>query len=236
MVTALQDMTGNSNELLQVALSQAPDPTQFEANLTDAAAMLDGRVQVTVSYEGTTSRPGGAPATDEPQTLMKVPCNLRQLWDTPPASLLDLLPPLYVSLDQGTYQTGGSDRFGLRRSRVRAESAIYSVWQLSPYAWQTASIATAPAPHMIQIPAAGAFPAVRGRFNWNWTRFAGTWGGSRVVATCSNPWLSGICKWSELPDPTISGVFPNQAKMKALLYGDLWRVIVRYRSIVVRAS
>jgi hypothetical protein len=54
-----------------------------------------------------------------------------------------------------------------------------------------------------------------------------------VTAACTNPELKGLYKWSELPDPTISGVFPNTAKMKTLMYGDYARVVVRYRSIVV---
>lgn len=236
MLTALQDLTNNENELLQLVLSMAHDPTQFEANLADAAAMLNGRVQVSVFYEEYRSSAGQACVPDEAEVVTGVPFNLRELWDTPPASLLDLLPPLYVSLGFGIYETGGTNLFDMSRGRPGAENAPYWVYQLPSGGYAEGTIATGPAPHMIRIPAGDGFPGIQGRFNWNWKRFAGTWDGSWVVANCSDPHLSGVCKWSELPDPTISGALPNANKTKMLLYGSFHRIVFRYGSLVVRGG
>ena len=54
--------------------------------------MLNGRVQVTVFYDRVVSSADDAPATDEVEAVTRVPFNLREIWDTPPASLLDLQP------------------------------------------------------------------------------------------------------------------------------------------------
>ena len=236
MARALTELTPNDAQLLQLLLAEARDPTQFQANISDAAAMLNGRVQVTVFYDRVVSSADDAPATDEVEAVTRVPFNLREIWDTPPASLLDLLPPLHLSLGYGMYQTGGTDLFGMSRGRVRPQNARYHVWRPSPYASETGTIATGPAPHRFQVAPAGDFPGIDGRFNWNWTRFRGAWGGSTVTATCADPSISGIFKWGELPDPTLSGAFPNTTKMKALIYGDYSRMVLRYRSLVVRSG
>jgi len=213
MATALAEVTPNETELLQRLLSQAHDPTQFETNVSDAAAMLNGRVQVTVFYEKLASSAAGGPATDEDQAVTRVPFNLRELWDTPPASLLDLLPPLYLSLEYGAYQTGGTNLFDMSRGRLRAQNAPYWVYESPSGGYGEGTIATGIAPHRLQIAADGSFPGIEGRFNWDWTRFRGIWGGSTVTATCSDPYVGGIFKWGELPDPTISGAFPNAARI-----------------------
>jgi hypothetical protein len=236
MLRALQEMTVNENELLQIALSEAYDPTQVEVNLTDAAAMLNGRVQVTVFYESYRSSAREARMADEAEVVTGVPFDLRELWDTPPASLLDLLPPLYLSLEYGTYQTGGTDLFDIWRGRPGAQNAPYHMYQLPYGGYAEGAIATGPAPHRLRIAAVDSFPGIDGRFNWNWTQFRGTWGASSVTATCADPYIGGVFRWSELPDPTISGALPNATKTKMLLYGDFHRVVFRYRSLVVRGG
>jgi len=226
MNQALADMTELEDELLQRALAEASDPTGFEANLADAAAMLNGQVSVSVYC-------GSEAAAEATEALTKVPVNLRELWDTPPASLRDLLPPLYLGLQHGQYAVVGGPLFNMEFHKPLASSGTYQVSRPSPYVARMATIATGPAPHAVSIGSGSGFPGINGSFNWNWKQFTGTWAGSGVTATCSNPDLTGLCKWSELPDPTISGVFPNTAKMKTLIYGDYGRVIVRYRSLVI---
>jgi hypothetical protein len=226
MNQALADMREEDAEVLQRALAEVGDPTGFEANLADAATMLNGQVSVSVYCESHA-------AVDATEALTKVPLNLRELWDTPPASLRDLLPPLYLGLDYGQYALVGGPLFEMEFRKPLAESATYQVARPAPWVARTTTIATSAAPHSINVAGGSGFPGINGTFNWNWKQFKGTWGGTAVTAACTNPELKGLYKWSELPDPTISGVFPNTTKMKTLMYGDYARVVVRYRSIVV---
>ncbi|MBM3472803.1 MAG: hypothetical protein FJX75_05990 [Armatimonadetes bacterium] len=226
MNQALADMREDDAEVLQRALAGMGDPTGFEANLADAATMLNGQVNVSVYTES-------AAGMDASEALTKVPLNLRELWDTPPASLRGLLPPLYLGLDYGQYATVGGPLFEMEFRRPLAESGSYQVAQPAPWVARTTTMATSAAPHPINVAAGSGFPGINGSFNWNWKQFKGTWGSTAVTATCAYPELKGLHKWSELPDPTISGVFPNTTKVKTLMYGDYDRVIVRYRSIVV---
>ena len=230
---ALQDMTDKPNELLQRALDGLDDPTQFAVNLADASTMLSGPVNVTVYTEAASSTHAAA-LSDETEAIQTVPVDLRELWDTPPASLRNLLPPLYLSPDWGSYTSGGSTLFYFERTRCGAENAVYRVTKAaSPYPSKTGTIPTGVAPHAVAIGAGGGFPGIDGTFNWNWKQFTGKWGATSVTASSPYVELGTICKWSELPDPTLSGVFPSPTRIKTLVYGNYGRVILRYGSIVV---
>lgn len=224
MNQALADLTEDPNEFMQRVIGELSDPTEFEANLADAATMLNGQVYVSVYSVSTAS-------TDAAQALTKMPVNLRELWDTPPASVRDLLPPLYLMLERGQFSSGTTPLFNLVLQQTQAVTAKYAVARVSPWVQRTTTIAIGPAPYKINVASGGGFPGINGSFTWNWKKFTGTWGTQSVTATCANPNYGPRFKWSELPDPTLSGVFPNTKKLRDAVYGQ--GVIIRYRSLVI---
>ncbi len=73
---------GDPNEVVNQALD-GDDPQALDDSLAAASGLLAGQVNVTVQY-GTWPADGTA----------QIPFNLRELWDNPPTSFRNLLPPL----------------------------------------------------------------------------------------------------------------------------------------------
>ncbi len=79
-----QRQVADSDEIVNQVLTDE-DPGELQTYLEDVAGLLGGQVDVTVEY-------GMWPANAGTET--QIPLNLRELWDNPPYSFRDLLPPL----------------------------------------------------------------------------------------------------------------------------------------------
>jgi len=223
-------MTADRRQVLWRALGDT-SRAELRRNLADIATMLNGRVSIVVQYDPVWVVYGEEPDAPEErvQDRYGLPCNLRELWDRPPASLRDLLPPLYLSLEYGQY---GS--FVMQRERVLATSAKYRVSQRwPPYGSRAAFVKTSTAPHRISSGARATFPGISGSFNWNWSRFTGSWGGLVAGRSCQYRSVDAICRWGDLPDKTLSGVFPQPDKLMIPLYGNYDNLVIRYNSIYI---
>jgi hypothetical protein len=208
--------------LLNRALAQVGDVGKLRGYLADASNMLAGQVTVTITYETAAGRDGEA-------VVETLPVNLRQIWDSPPASLTGLLPPVYLFPEDVRYDFGGT-RLDLWRSRVGPDAVAYDV--AIDNEGGTADVVLGPQPHLLTAASAGAFPGCNLTFNGDWSQGTGTIGATSGL-TGALTWgdVGPLATWDDLPDPTLSGVFPQPGLLRTLLYSDLTNFVFEYGSI-----
>ncbi|MBM3956464.1 MAG: hypothetical protein FJ313_00245 [Gemmatimonadetes bacterium] len=226
LIEALDSRSHDPKALLSRALADA-DPGSVRTGLADLRRALAGQVNVKVTYVPVYGDGDGAGCTPVELT---VPMNLREIWDNPPASCLDLLPPLYLFPVRGKYDVGGS-AVALRLVEVGPEKATYKV--VIDGAWGNAAraaVVLGPAPHHVAGDQPTGIASFDLSFNWNWSECQGQLVGQPVTGTATETKLAALVKWDDIPDPTLSGVFPDPDAIKTLLFTQFDRLIIEYGS------
>jgi hypothetical protein len=193
----------------------------LRANLADAEKALSGQVTVHVAYNNWDYSTNPPTATDS--GTADIPVNLYELWHNPPASFRALLPPLYVVLDYGEYffgTTGSWLDVWIQGSDPQTGTATYAVWV--PDGWRVE----------VTVPLAGGNHHLAGSsgshafdltFSPDWTTFTGTIDGRSVTGRpyeSGSVYLDWDAKIADLPDKTMSGLFPDPDKILNLVAGN----------------
>ncbi len=211
MRAGLAIRTGDANSLIARYLE---DPAEFAANADDAADILGGQVNMTFNYTESASAGVRTEATET------IPVNLREIFDTPPANVQSMLPPLYLMLSEGSWTFPGVGEFLLWWEERVDDDTINYWWWFQPASGtglgDYVDIQIAGAPHGVVVPPAGDFPGAQLNFPGNWTSASGTVG---PVNVSGNPTegrdllIAPTPKWGDAPDDTFSGVFPDPDKV-----------------------
>jgi hypothetical protein len=226
LIEALDTRSNDPKALLSRALAGA-DPGAVRTGLVDLKRALSGPVDVKVTY---TPDDGAGDGVGCDPVVLNVPMNLRELWDNPPASCLDLLPPLYLFPSRGKYQVDGST-VALRLLEVGPDEATYKV--IVDGAWgqaARAAVALGPAPHRVAADLSATSQSLGLDFNWNWSACQGQLVGQPATGTATETTLTTLVKWDDIPDPTLSGVFPDPDAIKTLLFTHFDKLIIEYGS------
>ena len=203
--------TGEANSLIERYLE---DPAGFAANADDAAEILGGQVNMTFNYTEAAS------AGVRTEAIETIPVNLREIFDTPPANVQSMLPPLYLMLSEGSWTFPGVGEFLLWWEERVDDDTVNYWWWFQPATGNGLGdyidIAIEAGPHMVTVPAAGEFPGAQLGFPGNWASVNGTIGPVNVNGTATEGrdlLLAATPKWGDVPDKTFSGVFPDPDKV-----------------------
>lgn len=190
------------------------DPVEFAAYADDAADIFGGQVNMTFNYTETAS------AGVRTEAIETISVNLREIFDTPPASIQSMLPPLYLMLSEGSWTFPGVGEFLLWWEERVDDDTINYWWWFEPAAGtglgDYVDIAIGAAPHVVGVPAAGEFPGAQLSFPSSWASVTGTIGPVNVSGTTTEGrdlLLAATPKWGDVPDNTFSGVFPDPDKV-----------------------
>ncbi len=218
---------GDPDELVMRAL-EGEDVAEIDGYLGDAAQLLAGQQNVTIDY---------ANWDEETQAWVvegsaQVPVDLGKLWDNPPASFRSLLPPLYIGLGYGKYDVAGDGlSFILDRLRSDLENIYFRCVEFGDPG-EEFTVAISWAPHHLHVPANVGLerPEMDLEFNWDWSQFTGI--AQAAVPTPISGYLDTAwrydrvddVRWDEIPDRTLTGVFPNPDQLRDLAEYDHWTV------------
>ncbi|MGC9318029.1 MAG: hypothetical protein ACP5KN_08340 [Armatimonadota bacterium] len=233
-IAALNNRPTAADDLLNRALAEMDNPTipQLQQYMADTRDVLRGQVQVHVEYA--TWDWDTEEWVDEGST--QIPLNMRELWDNPPTSFRALAPQLYVFPDEASYVLSDSTQLHLWLWHNDGEYCYYS---LSPLTAETEEdlfpIAIGGGQHRAQFDSdAGAVDLT---FSADWREVSGTIGGTSVTGSLNqDAWLDWALtiRWDEIPDRTISGVFPNPDQIRDLAMAGYDRYIITYGSFEIR--
>lgn len=203
--------SGDANSLIGRYLE---DPAEFANYADDAADILGGEVNMTFNYTAAAS------AGVRTEAIDTIPVNLREIFDTPPANVQSMLPPLYLMLSEGSWTFPGVGEFLLWWEERVDDDTINYWWWFQPATGNGLGdyidIAIGAAPHMVTVPAAGEFAGAQLGFPGNWASVNGTIGPVNVNGTATEGrdlLLAATPKWGDVPDDTFSGVFPDPDKV-----------------------
>ncbi len=239
--------SADPDECVMRALAEATDtPSEIRDYMSDGLAVLSGQVNVTVEYANADWENGQW--IDE--GTMQVPFNLIELWHNPPASFRGLAPQLYIGLSYGYYELEAEEpspaltqdgvfEFQLSRVNSDLEQVYYESWQ---WGFEELPIVISGAPHHLHIPADSRLgrPEADLDFNWDWSQFTGTVTAltvtpvtGQVVAGEWNHRTTTDAKWDDIPDKTLSGVFPDPDAVRDLVDEDYDRTVLTYGSLEI---
>jgi hypothetical protein len=154
----------------------------------------------------------------------QIPVDIAELWDDPPASLLDMLPPLYLMLDEGHYSFAGVGTFALWWDD-RVDDDISYWWWFQPTVGDGTGnyvdMAIGGAPHVVDVAAQGSFNGGQMSFPADWETVTATIGALNVNGTLQDGQplvLATTPIWDDVPDQTISGTFPDPDALGDAIY------------------
>jgi hypothetical protein len=244
-VTRLRDMVASRDDasdalgLLNRTLEGA-DITEVNNNLRDGAALMTGAaVNVAVEYKRWDPNLG---QYVDPQTR-SIPFNLRQFWTGPPASLRDLLPPLYKLPGYVNWEGEGATLNVWPSGANDFEAGTIGCQIDVSGSWGTASLNDLRLPygtgvHTLVIPAGSggvpSFPGATLVFSSNWETVDVTVSGATRHLAWNGmlgSWGTGI-KWSTIPDRTLSGLLPSPDDLLGPIKADADYLKISYGSIV----
>ncbi|MGD9496526.1 MAG: hypothetical protein AB7Y46_09465 [Armatimonadota bacterium] len=223
-------LPSDPNALIQRALADAEesDLEQLRTYLSDALAMLSGQVNVEVEYARWEFDSAAHTAAWVDEGSTEVPLNLRQAWDSPPASIQALLPPLYKMLAWGDYLTSSEEVL---------LSLEFDQWTGNQLSYRyTAGASSGTAPIAINNQAHGLSTA-QGQANISADWSTCTLGGDSGVRDTQwdDQWepFTWVPRWDEIPDRTISGIFPDPEQVRDLILAHYDRLVIRYGSFEI---
>lgn len=204
----------HSGDLSSLIERYLEDPAEVAANADDAADILGGQVNMTFNYTE------AAAAGVRTEAIETIPVNLRGIFDTPPANVQSMLPPLYLMLEEGSWTFPGVGDFLMWWEERVDDDTINYWWWFQPAGenglGEYLDIAIAGAPHVVGVPAAGDFPGAQLSFPANWASATGTIGPLNVNGSATEGrdlLIAATPKWGDVPDNTFSGVFPDPDKV-----------------------
>ncbi|MGC9318671.1 MAG: hypothetical protein ACP5KN_11640, partial [Armatimonadota bacterium] len=230
-----QWLPSDPDDLVRRALAEMQDTTIAELRdyLADGLTVLSEQVDVEVEYADWDSDAGEWVN----QGLEQVPLNLRELWDSPPGSFRALAPPyLYIFPNWAEYTLSDSTELLFRAHSMDGEDYSCSLWPLTTTAEEDLfPIAIKAGQHRAQFDSDEG--PVDLTFTSDWREVSGTIGGTSVTGTLDEEgwvdWTFAI-RWDEIPDRTISGMFPDPEQIRDLAMADYDRYVYRYGHFEVR--
>jgi len=229
------------DSLIQRALADAQesDIQQVREYLADALEVLSGQVTVEVEYARWESDATAHTAAWVDQGTAQVPLNLREAWDNPPASIRAMLSPLYTMLHRANYLAPSQpDLFRLDFHRWTGNEVEYLVSR-GP---GVAPMVIGTGPHHMVLPSDYAGPLSPGAqldFSADWSTCTVTMDEESIEATRDkrlDHWIlpyTWVPRWDEIPDQTMSGIFPDPEQVRDLILAEYDRLVIRYGSFEI---
>jgi hypothetical protein len=234
LIQAIDGIPADPDDLLNRAVGDS-DLTNLRESLVEVGEMLAGEITVSVELS---EWEDPAPADWINGQTTDIRMNMREMWDSPPDNLRDLMPQLIMVPNKAIYTVPGLPNNQLQVWLDDWNPGTEQMWLwLFPFTDRDDSqpITLGPGPHEIAFGPPISNTPVDLEFNALWTTVSGTLNEQPIAANLESPDAIDyqvIFRWSDLPDESFSGLFPAPNQVDALFPNWIDRYVLTYGDTV----